>query len=189
MQEETYVAFAGVRQIAAGPLRGVLPILKDRFDKEPAEIVLVFETWTGRQVEFDLRGSLEDILAREAPLPHRGPGRPRLGVTSREVSLLPRHWDWLDAQPNGASATLRRLVEHAMKSEPAQQRAARARAALGKFLTSMAGDRPHYEEASRALYRGETPRFEELVRRWPKDVRDYAIHQARAAADAEREAM
>ena len=179
-----YVAFAGVRQIAAGSLVDVLPVLKERFDSDRSEIVLVFEGETGRQVDFDLRGSLEEVLGREAPSLPRGPGRPKMGVTSREVSLLPRHWDWLEAQPSGVSAALRRLVELAIKGQTGKERALGMRTALSRFLSSMAGDRPNFEEASRALFAGDTTRFESLIRRWPKDIRDYAMRQARDAAVA-----
>lgn len=181
----TYAAFAGARQIAAGSLRDVLPALKQRFDRDDSELVLVFEVETGRQVEFDLRGSLEEVLEREAPTGSKGPGRPKLGVISREVSLLPRHWDYLEQQPAGISAALRRLVEQAIRNEPGRERARRIRAALSRFLSAMAGNRPNYEEACRALFAGDTGRFEALVERWPKDVREYAVREARRAADAE----
>ena len=185
--ERTYAAFAGARRIAAGTLREVLPVMKERFDREDAELVLVFEVETGRQIDFDLRGSLDDVLQRECPTAPRGPGRPKLGVTSREVSLFPRHWDWLEAQTSGISGALRRLVEQAIQGQSGKDRARMIRAALSRFLTSMAGDRPHYEEASRALFAGDTKRFESLIDRWPKDIREYAVHQAREAARADRE--
>jgi hypothetical protein len=185
----TYLAFAGPRRVATGPLRDVLPLLKQRFDQDRSELVLVFEVETGRQVDFDLRGSLDEVLEREAQRTRRGPGRPRLGVTSREISLLPRHWEWLEQQPTGISASLRRLVEQAMKVDPGEERARRIRAALGRILSALAGDRPHYEEATRALFGGDTARFEALVERWPRDIREHAVREAREAAraDAERE--
>lgn len=186
---DTHIAFAGTKRVAVGALRDVLPELKRRFDRDPSELVLVFETETGRQVDFDLRAPLAEILARHALASGepatRGPGRPRLGVVSREVSLLPHHWDYLEAQPTGASAALRRLVEHAIKNQPGKERARRARAALANFLSAMAGDRPHYEDATRALFRGETEAFEAAIRRWPKDIRDHASASARAAAEAD----
>lgn len=181
----TFVAFVEARRIGRGPLRDILPVLKDRFDREEPELPLVFEVETGRQVDFDLGGTLAEVLERYAPVPPRGPGRPKLGVTSREVSLLPRHWEWLEEQPSGASAALRRLVEQAMKAHPGRERARRARAALSRVLTAIAGNRPHYEEATRALFAGDTSRFEALVLRWPRDIRAYAVEQARMAAGAE----
>jgi uncharacterized protein len=184
----TYVAFAGARRVAAGALRDVLPVLKRRFDGERSERTLVFDVETGRQVHFDLRGSLDDVLERAARTPPRGPGRPKLGVTCREVSLLPRHWDWLEQQPSGISGAMRRLVEKAVQERPGKERARRIRAALSGFLTSMAGDRPGYEEACRALFGGDTTRFESLVGRWPRDVREYAVQRAREAARADEEA-
>lgn len=178
----SYVAFAGIRRIAEGPLRDVLPVLKQRFDEKRSDLVLVFEVESGRQVDFDLRGALPDILEREAPERPRGPGRPKLGIVSREVSLLPRHWDWLNQQSTGVSGALRRVVEQATKSDVAGQRAEQVRRALSNFLSSMAGDRPNYEEACRALFAGDTARFALLIERWPKDIRAYAIERAREAA-------
>lgn len=182
-----YVAFAGVRLVAQGGLPELLPVLKRRFDANPSDLVFIFDEETGRQIDFDLRGPLDEVFARAAPpkaAAARGPGRPKLGVTAREVTLLPRHWAWLERQPNGASAALRRLVEAAMKHEPARERARRVRAALSNILTNIAGDRPGYEEATRALFAGDTPRFETLVRRWPKDIRDYAVARVREANGA-----
>lgn len=188
-EELTHVAFAGPRRVAAGSLREVLRTLKRRFDEDGSDLVLVFEAETGRQVDFDLRGSLDEVFEREAPeRPPGGPGRPRLGVVSREVSLLPRHWEWLEAQPNGISAALRRLVEDALRAAPERERARRARAALSRVLSSLAGNRPGYEEATRALFAGDTARFESLVERWPRDIRELAVAKAREAALADQAA-
>lgn len=183
--EPTYSAFAGTKRIAFGALPDVLPVLKRRFDADPSDLPLVFEDETGRQVDFDLRGSLDEALARASGPAPRGPGRPKLGVVSREVSLLPRHWDWLEQQPNGISAALRRLVDQARKAAPGRESARVLRAGLSRFLTAMAGDRPGYEEATRALFAGDQSRFESIVARWPKDIRDYAIARSRDAAAVE----
>jgi hypothetical protein len=187
MSAVSYVAFAGARSVAAGALAEVFPALQRRQLKHPAEMVLVFEVETGRQVELNLRRSLQELLEPEDGAKTGAPGRPRLGVVSREVSLLPRHWAWLEEQPNGISAALRRLVEQAMKTEPGKQRAQRMRMALGRVLTAIAGDRPHFEEACRALYAGDAKSFEALVARWPQDIRDYATRRAAEAVRAERE--
>lgn len=181
-----FVAFSGARLVASGGLREVLPILKQRFDHDRSDMVLVFQTDTGRQRDFDLRGTLDEVLDRAAPEPSKGPGRPRLGVVSREVSLLPQHWDWLEAQPAGASAALRRLVDAAIKHQPGKERARRMREAVSCFLTSIAGDRPNFEEACRALFAGESERFAALIDRWPKDIRDLALRQEQEAASAEK---
>ncbi|HET9953524.1 MAG TPA: DUF2239 family protein [Polyangiaceae bacterium] len=183
--DQGYVAFARSRRVAHGSLREVLPVLKRRADADASDLVLVFELETGRQVDFDLRGTLEEVLDREAPERPRGPGRPKLGVISREVSLFPRHWEWLEQQPNGISAALRRLIEEAIKAAPGKDRARRIRAALNPFMTALAGDREHYEEATRALYAGETERLETLIQRWPKDIREHVLERARAADLAE----
>ena len=168
-----YTAFADSRRVAAGPLPILLPKLKTWTQAHPGHPPLVFDDETGRQVDFDLRGRIEDVLERALPPAPAGPGRPKLGVVSREVSLLPRHWEWLEEQPNGASAALRRLVDEARKSEPEQQRRRRAQDALSRVLTALAGDLPNYEEATRALYAADQPRFDALIARWPADIRRY----------------
>ena len=157
----TYTAFAGEKLIATCPLDGLLSQLKVRFDQDPGTLFLIFEDHSGKQVDFDLRGSLDEVLKRALPEPARsGPGRPKLGVTAREVTLLPHHWDWLEHQPNGASAALRRLVDQASKRDPGKQRARQAIEAAGRFLSAMAGNFPGYEEATRALYAGHAEDFE-----------------------------
>jgi hypothetical protein len=181
-QETRYVAFAGTRKVADGALSDVLPVLKKRFDRNRSELLLTFDQETGRQVDFNLTGTLEQVLERALQVPQRGPGRPKLGVTSREISLLPRHWEWLERQPYGLSGALRRLVEQAMKHEPGKERARQIREAVSNFLGGIAGDRPNYEEATRALFRGDGAQFEALVSRWPQDIRDFAIAKVREAA-------
>ncbi|MFN0101463.1 MAG: DUF2239 family protein [Bryobacteraceae bacterium] len=157
----TYTAFCGHRLIAAGPLAELLPRVKEWVAENGEAGVLYFDDDTGQQVDFNLRE------------PARvGPGRPKLGVTSREVSLLPRHWEWLEQQPNGASAALRRLVEQARNSPGDRER--RGREAAGRFMTAMAGNYPGYEEATRALYAGDRERMAATISEWPADVREYA---------------
>jgi len=183
----TYTAFADDRMVASGPLRPMLAAAKSFLEKKPAVRLLVFEDHSGREVDFDFRGTLEEVLARALPPAAAArPGRPKLGVVGREVSLLPRHWEWLEQQPSGISAALRRLVDEARKREPGKQRARALREAAGRFMTAMAGDRPGFEEATRALYAGDLRRLEGLVSSWPVDVRAKALRYAREAARLER---
>src|SRR5437868_1777823 len=126
--------------------------VKSRFDQDPGAPILIFEDESGRQVDFDLRGTLSELLARAVPSRARtGPGRPRLGVVAREISLLPRHWEWLEQQPNGASAAIRRLVDEARKRNPEEERRRLAIEAASRFMSAMAANLPNYEEATRAL--------------------------------------
>jgi hypothetical protein len=180
--DATYSAFSGDRCIAQGPLRALLPALGGR--AAGAEPLLVFDDRSGKQVDFDLRGTPEEVMARA--LPPAGPGRPRLGVVAREVTLLPRHWEWLEAQPSGASAALRRLVEEASRRDPGEQEARRAIEAASRVMTALAGDRPGYEEASRALFARDGRRFAALIRAWPADVRRYLLLRVRGALRAGR---
>src|SRR5690349_13947365 len=178
-EERTYTVFAANRLIASGPLATVLPRLKTWTHRNTAALPLIFDDQTGKQVDFDLRGSTEELLARAMPAPSTGPGRPRLGVVSREVSLLPRHWEWLEEQPNGASGAIRRLVDDARKRNPGEQQARSAIEAAGRFLSAMAGNLPGYEEASRALYARNKKRFHQHTREWPRDIRLHAHHLVR----------
>lgn len=178
-------AFDGHRLLASGPCAEVALAVKRALDAGAAGPVQVFDDRSGRPVEFDLRGSEADVLARlqSAPAAPRGPGRPRLGVTPREVTLLPRHWDWLAAQPGGASAVLRRLVEQAIREGGSAQRARDASEAVDHFMLAMTGNLPGHEDASRAFWRGEREQFTRLTGGWPVDVRDHLRHLAAIAWD------
>ena len=186
---KTYIAFEGVHRLAHGPLPDVAMAVKRAVDHGSQEVILVFDSLTSAQVDLDLRGSEASLLERfrgqnaindsvgepegSEPSPRAGPGRPRLGVVSREVTLLPRHWEWLNAQPGGASAALRRLVEEARRVNDKRDRIRFAQEAAYKFMSAMAGNEPGFEEATRALYRLEPERFMELTDAWPADIRDH----------------
>lgn len=170
-------AFEGDRLIARGLATEVVAAVKAAVDgakDSGGEAVLAFDAATGRVVDLDLRGDVEAVLARLTPAPveeKRGPGRPKLGVTAREVTLLPRHWDWLAGQPGGASVALRKLVETALRDAEGPDRARKARDAAYAFMTTMAGDRPGYEDAVRALFAGDAAGLEAAVAGWPEGVR------------------
>lgn len=172
----TLTVFAGDRRLVSGAIGEAALAAKSALDA--GEPVLAFDA-AGRVVDLDLRGEVAEVLARHAPpqaaSEARGRGRPRLGVIAREVTLLPRHWDWLAAQPGGASAALRRMVETARLRDGEAGRIRLAREAAYRFMTTMAGDRPGYEEAIRALFAGDRTRLEDLVAGWPGDLRDHAI--------------
>lgn len=173
----TYTAFVGTTELVRGDLKTVLVALKRREQQgEPDHGLLVFDDRNGAQIDLDLSGSMEEMLERELPAPARpaGPGRPKLGVVSREVSLLPRHWEWLEQQPSGLSAALRRVVDAEIKRAPGAHERRRAREAASKFMWAMAGNLPQFEEASRALYRDDAEGFRALTEAWPPDVRDHA---------------
>lgn len=175
--------FLGDARLGQGPLAEVLPqILAAARADEPQPVI--FNLADGRVVDLDLRGGAEDVLARLEATPaaeKRGPGRPKLGVTAREVTLLPRHWDWLSTQPGGASVALRKLVEAQMKAGEGPERARRAKEATYRFITAMAGDRAGYEEATRMLFAGDWTAFDAAVKGWPEGVRETARAMAAAA--------
>lgn len=181
----TFTAFHGTRRLHTAPLRDLLAHLKAReadLDLDPGAPLLIFDDQSGRPVDVDLRGSVDDVIARVLPDPKPvGRGRPKLGVVAREVTLLPRHWEWLEAQPGGASAALRRLVDEARKRHPERELARAAQAAADRFLQVLAGDLPGYQEASRALYARDASAFDEHAAAWPPDVRDHARRLAAPA--------
>ena len=173
---DTWTLFAGERRLAAGAPRDVAVAAQAVAGAEHDGPVLAFEDRTGRVVDLDLRGSPAEVAARYTPAtPPRPRGRPKLGVTAREVTLLPRHWAWLAAQPGGASVALRKLVEAARRADDgvAGERKARQEAAY-RFMSCMAGDLPGYEEAIRALFAGDRGRFDAEVQAWPADVARHA---------------
>jgi hypothetical protein len=175
-------AFAGTKCVAAGPLGVVVARLKAA--GHDGSGILLFDDATGRPIDVDWRGTPLEAAARIAPVPApevvapRGPGRPRLGVVAREVTLLPRHWDWLAGQPGGASVALRKLVERGMRESAGQDRARLASEAAYRFMTALAGDLPDYEEATRALFAGRSGDFAARIADWPEGVRDYAARLA-----------
>lgn len=189
----TCTAFDGQRRIASGPLASVVLATKKALDAGAAGPVLIFDDHSSRPVEVDWRGTPDDVLSRlprdagsEEASP-RGRGRPKLGVVAREVTLLPRHWDWLAAQPGGASAALRRLVEDARRTHLGRDRARLAAESVDRFMLAMTGDQPGHEEASRAFWRKERERFMQLTDAWPADVREHVRGLAVRAWDAAAE--
>lgn len=173
-ETHTYTAFAGFTRIATGDLKSVVSRLHGRQGEGGPGPVLVFDDETGEQIDFDLRGTLEDVLARVLPpTPKKGPGRPSIGVTCKEVCLLPRHWDWLERQPRKASGTIRRLVEAAQKGDTASEARRRKVEAVGRLIWSLAGNLEGFEEASRALYAGDRSAFSGSIASWPEDLREH----------------
>ena len=172
-------AFEGTRRIASGAPVDIMPTVKKA--RKP---VLIFDDVSGEMIEMDLRGTLEEVLARLSPEgaareeTPRGPGRPKLGVVAREVTLLPRHWDWLNDQPGGASVALRKLVEEASRARAGLDRQRRAREAAYRFMSAIAGDLPGYEEAIRGLFAGNSKHFRASTKAWPADIREYAMQLA-----------
>jgi uncharacterized protein len=174
------VAFAGHNCVASGRLSDVAREVRSLLDAHPATTVLILDAYTSEPIEADLRGTPEEVGARLAVSSQgsmgagRAPGRPRLGVVAHEVTLMPRHWDWLTAQPGGASVTLRKLVEEARRSTAGEARLRLAREACYRFMNTVAGNEPGFEEALRALYAGDRVRFAAITEAWPPDVRDHS---------------
>ena len=184
----TYTAFAGDKRLATGSLLEVALQAKAFADGAPLTALLIFDDSRGDVVDLSLRGTVEELRKRvrqRSPSPAapaadvdtepsgdsaRGRGRPKLGVVAREVTLLPRHWEWLNSQPGSASVVLRRLVEDARRSSASKDRCRQSQKATYLFMSAMAGDRGHFEDAVRALFAGDRARFRELIRTWPVDI-------------------
>jgi uncharacterized protein len=185
---DTFTAFQGQQRLLSGPLADVALAVR-RADRRSLETIAIFSDATGHAIDLDLRGSDEEIVAR-LPAPAtpasaqqlasepRRRGRPKLGVVAREVTLLPRHWEWLNTQPGGTSVTLRKLVEAARRANGDKDRSRAARDAAYHFMSAMAGNLPQFEDASRALFAGDHGQFRTLIATWPGDVRDHIIRLA-----------
>jgi hypothetical protein len=189
-EAKSYVAFVGTVQIATGTLRAVALAAREVQD-DSRRPLRIFDDATGAVVQLDLRGTPEEVVARlpgeegegdpETGGAARGPGRPRLGVVSKEVTLLPRHWAWLGAQRGSVSATLRRVIDEARHMHEERDAVRRAQDSAYRFISIMVGDDATYEEAIRALYRGDAARFARETDPWPEDVRAHARKLAAGA--------
>ena len=188
----TFVAFLGETAIAAGALREVAAKAKAAVDADRTAPLMVYNAVSSTVVELDLRGSLDDVLERipfDLPIAispgsadvKPGRGRPKLGVVAREVTLLPRHWEWLAEQEGGASVTLRKLVESARRTGGGAMRLRRAQHSAYRFMAAMLGNHPGFEEATRALFAGDAARFAEHAAPWPPDLREHATRLATTA--------
>ena len=173
-EDKQYTAFAGYNHIVTGDLKAMLCETYKFLNVNKNEQVLIFDNRSGSQIDFNFHGSLEDVLQNALPPePKKGPGRPRMGVANGEISLLPRHWDWLQMQPKKASGTIRRLVEAAIKNTPPEDIRRQKIEAAGKFMWTIAGNLAEFEEASRALYSAKWLIMDTLTSSWPADVRNH----------------
>ena len=183
---QRFTAFEGQRRLVSGTLADVALAVKRA--GQAAFPIIIFSDASGRSLDLDLRGSDEEIIARLPRTAHpppepattepRGRGRPKLGVVAREVTLLPRHWEWLNTQPGGASVALRKLVDEARRTSGDRDRLRAARDAAYHFMSAMAGNLKNFEEASRALFADDNRRFAGLIAEWPTDIRDHIVKLA-----------
>src|SRR4029077_759444 len=195
-------AFEGSRLLASGPLIEVALAVKNASDRGGPAPILVFDDATGRVIDFDLRGTKADVVARLSKASDdgagyakprrrsastasdllaggsRGRGRPKLGAGRREGTLLPRQWEWLAAQPGGASVALRRLVDEAKRSAGTAPQLRASQEAAYHFMSAMAGNLPGFEEATRALFANDGRGFGQHISTWPEDVRAHATRLA-----------
>ena len=188
-------AFCGSNCIGSGELGEVAVRARKVLDQNQNASILIFDDRTSELIEVDFRGTVEDVLRTlpEGPSESRpspsvmegsvscGPGRPKLGVIGREVTLLPRHWEWLNHQPGGASVALRKLVEEARRSSADKDRIRASQEASDRFMSAMAGNLAGFEEALRALYAGHQEPFDHWTASWPVDIRDHARKLAAVA--------
>ncbi len=201
-----FIAFEGPACLAQGPLADVALQVKAATEARPLARFMVFNARSSEILDFDHRGTADDMLARlalaypaaltptqpltetpegdagdDASVAKSGPGRPKLGVVAREVTLLPRHWAWLAAQPGGASVALRKLVDQARKDCQTQDERRLSQEASYRFMSAMAGSLDGFEEAARALFAADRPRFEALIAPWPADIQTHLQQLAEAA--------
>ena len=176
MSSQQWIAFAGHERLKQGQPAVVARAVKQYDTSHPNIMVGVFDAVTGKCVDIDLTGSEDDVVERLSTSHKRGRGRPKLGVVSREISLLPRHWTWLSTQRGGASATLRRLVDQARKADSIGDKAQQAIDRTHQFVWNIGGDLPGFEEATRALFRMDLDAFDDAIADWPPDVVEHVQH-------------
>ena len=196
----SYLGFAGPKRIASGDLRNVAFAMKTIFDTDRWTPVVIFDAETSAVIDLDFSGTAKEVL-RRLPAPDttgdetpprvvdsetKRPGRPKLGVVAREVTLLPRHWEWLSKQSGGASVALRKLVEHARRDGQGRDHLRSRQEAAYRFLSAMGGNLPGFEEAARALFAGDQVAFEKRVESWPADIHEHASRLAGLAFEAAR---
>ncbi|MBS1208517.1 MAG: hypothetical protein H6R19_915 [Proteobacteria bacterium] len=171
-----FIAFAAQRRVASGNLAEVSRALRAELARTPDLGYLVFDDTTGHTIDLDLR--VADMLPEEPAPPAQpdkaGPGRPKLGVVAREITLLPRHWEWLAGQPGGASVALRKLVETASRANRMRDQARASLEACHRFMLTMAGDLPGFEETTRALFAGKFDEARAEMADWPADILEHA---------------
>ncbi|MGO3890012.1 MAG: DUF2239 family protein [Paenalcaligenes sp.] len=193
----TYTSFDGHRRLATGSLQVNALAIKRALEQGTNHTVLLFDDATGRTVEVDTRGSDAEVLERLRPVADttpatapqedaapRGRGRPKLGVVAREVTLLPRHWEWLAQQPGGASVTLRKLVEAAKRTNSDKDHTRQAHERAYHFMVAIAGDLPGFEEATRALFANDAAALQTQIIQWPTDIQTHTMTLAFGAPHA-----
>jgi hypothetical protein len=176
----SYTAFEDKKLLVQGDLKDVVLNIKQHLGRADHGSVLIFSDATGKTMDFNFRGSKDEVLRRLEPFMSledkpqaSGPGRPKLGVVSREVSLLPRHWEWLATQPGGASSTLRLLIEEARKKSSGHESVKQVQERVYQVMRVLAGDLEDYEEALRALYKRDRKKFQMQIQNWPADIKKY----------------
>ena len=191
-QANRYSAFEDAKLLFQGELSDVVLKIKKHLGKAENSTILIFSDDTGATMDFNFQGTKQDVLKRlevftssEQEIASTGPGRPRLGVISREISLLPRHWEWLATQSGGASATLRRLVEEAQKRSSNNTSIKQIQERVYRVMSVLAGDFHGYEEALRALYKRDRKTFFSRIETWPKDVRKYLSEISKSVFEEE----
>jgi hypothetical protein len=177
-----YTAFEGHKLFFKGTLSEVVLKIKHQMGKAENTSILIFSDATGKVIDFNFQGSKTDVekrlevfVTKNSVDENTGPGRPKLGVVSREVSLLPKHWEWLATQAGGASTTLRKLVDEAQKKSLTGHSTKNILEATHKFMSTLGGDLQGYEEALRALYRKDQKMFLSQIEDWPRDLQKHLI--------------
>ncbi len=175
-----YVAFFRGKRVIEGSEAEVSAYLANQsaasVPSQGSDMPLVFDLLSGEQIEIPVAGAVN----ADPPASPPRPGRPRLGVVAREVTLLPHDWDWLSQQPGGASVTLRKLVLKARRLSEGPDQVRAAQIVCYRFISAIAGNEPGYEEACRALFSVQEDKFHRCLELWPDDVRRHATQLAQA---------
>jgi len=167
-------AFLGQKLLITASITEVATYLKTQVTTD--EPILIFQDQTGKQIDLDLTGTVQDVADRYAEeMPTKKVGRPKLGVISREITLQQKHWDWLDLQSSSASAVLRKLIDHEMKNHASEYNIMLAKQATDRFMAAILGNEGHFEEATRALYQDNKAKFIKLIADFPEDLKAHVL--------------
>lgn len=185
---ESFSTFTPKKCLITGSLEEAALAAFHHLQSQSAESVLIFNDATYAIMDIDLSGGAVLVKRKAASYPtanttaKSGPGRPKLGVIGKEVTLLPRHWEWLASQKGGASVTLRKLIDNARRDPKisAQSERKQAQDLTYKFCNAIAGDLPGYEEALRCLYAVDEEGFCNHIGEWPVDIAGRARSLAKA---------
>ena len=171
--KDTFSAYGPTSCIGQGELTDVALAAHRFLRTHPDQSALILQDSTCQIIDLDLSGD-EALLERKAnhyPIRSQAPVPDSKDPITGEITLLPRHWQWLAEQGGNASATLRRLIDEARRDpkQKADNECRRRQQLTYRFCQALCGDFQGYEDALRALYAADKDSFKTHISTWPAD--------------------